>query len=113
MKKSLTLVALAFMSLCSAAQAEQGDSLYLHHLDVSYGDLNLANPDGARMMFGRIKLAASAVCGGAPDSMLDLTSRRFYKTCVRAATADAMSQLKAPLVSQHYRETDARLAQAD
>ena len=113
MKKSLIAVALAFMSLSTAAHAKPSDGLYLPTLDVFYGDLNLSNTHGARVMLKRIKFAAARVCGHAPDTMLDLKGRANYKSCVRVAMSDGVSQLKAPLVTALYtgqRAADVRIA---
>jgi len=99
MKKSLIAVALASLSLSTAYAEPRNEGMYLTSLDVYYGDLNLKNRGGAETALGRIKRAASDVCGGAPDSMLDLTSHRLFKTCMRVAVNDAVKQLKAPLVT--------------
>lgn len=101
MKKTLTAVALVFMSL-SAAQADSGRSTYLPSLDVFYGDLNLSNTYGAAVALKRIKFAATRVCGGRPDSMLDLKSVTQFKGCVTSATREGVSQMKAPLVTALY-----------
>src|SRR5262245_21644269 len=102
MKKLLIATALAFMSLSAAAEAKPVGDMYLPSLDVFYGDLNLSNPSGARVVLKRIKFAASRVCGGEPDTMLDLVGRRQYKHCVGIATKDGVSQLKSPLVTAVY-----------
>ena len=116
MKKSLIAVALAFMSLAPAVQAQPGytdtSSLSVAYLEVSYADLNLRSSAGANVMLNRIKFAARKVCGGEPD-FVDIPMRHFFKGCVLRATDDAVDQLGAPLVTSlymHDQELNTRLA---
>lgn len=100
MNKTLMVAAFAFVSMSAAAKAD--DAQYLPQLDVFYGDLNLAGHSGAKIALRRIKSAASTVCGGVPDSMLDLTTYRLYKNCVLDALDEAVERLHAPLVTTLY-----------
>ena len=113
MKKTLVVLAFACLSLSPAAKAD--DAQYLPQLDVFYGDLNLASPSGAKVALRRIKYAASAVCGSAPDTMLDLTAYDLYKDCVLEAVDEAVEQLHAPLVTTLYMSEpeSLRVAQSD
>jgi UrcA family protein len=66
---------------------------------VRYGDLNLANPEGARAMLKRIKHAARQVCEPAPESALDYAD---WRNCMAMATDGAVSRLNAPMVTAAY-----------
>ena len=66
---------------------------------VRYGDLNLANPEGAKAMLTRIKHAARQVCEPAPESALEYPD---WRNCVAKATDGAVSSLNAPMVTAAY-----------
>lgn len=74
---------------------------------VSFGDLDLAKPQGAKTMIRRLENAASRVCGGKPD-IRNLAAQRFHAQCVDDALDDAIARLDAPLVSELYGEGDQR-----
>lgn len=102
MKTALTLAALAFASLSVAAHAQQVDvSKDVATLDVPYADLNLSHPAGAQAMLNRIKAAASRVCGGKPDAR-EMQATAHYRTCVAAATQNAVAQLDDTRVTALY-----------
>lgn len=106
---TLTLAVLPTITPASATErTDPGQSL-----DVTYSDLNLANPAGADAMLKRIRHAAAKVCGGAPSagSLLEL---RQYRACVRTAVEEAVRRLDAPLVTalhQGAQVTDPRFAE--
>jgi UrcA family protein len=62
---------------------------------VSYTDLNLDRPAGARTLLMRINGAAERVCG--PDD--GSHSQGAYQTCVRDAVDHAVTDLDNPLVT--------------
>lgn len=96
MKTTLFAAALAFTGLAAILPAHADSSI--PQVRVAYGDLNLSHPAGAQTMLNRINEAASRVCGGIPHPR-ELMEKRFYRTCVRAATDNAVAQLNAPLVT--------------
>ena len=108
MKKLLMATAFAFLSISTA----KADADYLPQLDVHYGDLNLKSHSGAKIALRRIKSAASDVCGGVPDTLLDLTAYGLYKNCTLDAIDEAVQQLHAPLVTSLYmsQSEDTRVA---
>jgi UrcA family protein len=54
---------------------------------VSYADLNLANPAGSNRLMGRMKVAASDLCGSArPVELAEIEANRI---CVSSALASA------------------------
>lgn len=98
MRKLLLVAAFALLNM-SAAQADEG---YLQQLDVFYGDLNLKSHSGAQVALRRIKHAAVNVCGGQPDSMLDLVAYGYFRDCVMDTTDGAVKRLNAPLVTSLF-----------
>ncbi len=62
---------------------------------VSFTDLNLDHPSGARALLMRIRGAAQRVCG--PDE--GLHSGGGYKACIRDAVNRAVNEVGNPLVS--------------
>lgn len=72
-------------SLASTASAAGEDAVQT--AKVSYADLNLANPKHARVLQGRIKVAAGDICGRArPVELADINASR---QCVDGAIASA------------------------
>lgn len=106
-----TALALTRLTAIVPAQADIG-SHNVPQIDVPYGDLNLSNAAGARVMLQRIKAAASRVCGGAPDLRFPVEVRR-YRQCVRFAVDQAVAQLNRPMVTALHNgrpATDPRFA---
>lgn len=104
MKRTLVAIALALASVSTTTNAAVADDLR-PQIDVPYGDLNLANPTGAKVMLRRIAKAAEFVCGGRVD-MRDVGERSVFKGCVRTAVSDAVGQLNAPLVTALHEGRD-------
>ncbi|MEQ1865442.1 MAG: UrcA family protein [Micropepsaceae bacterium] len=118
MKKPMVACALAFLSFSFVANAEpvrlgvEGTAPYA---SVPYGDLNLSNPAGAKVMMQRITFAATRMCGGTPD-IREIRERVMFKSCVHEAKNDAVHQLNTPLVTELFLEEKAKedqLASAD
>lgn len=63
---------------------------------VSYRDLDLSTPHGAKVLYRRIRAAAREVCGyrGA-----DLLEQSAWKGCYHNAIADAVGKVNNPLVT--------------
>lgn len=103
MKKLLIASVLAFSSLPLTANAQPAPEwATLVTLDVPYGDLNLSNPMGAKVMLNRIKFAATTVCGSHTD-LREVREHMVFKACVRDAMEGAIDELHAPLVTSLYR----------
>ena len=65
---------------------------------VRAGDLDLSRDADARILAARIRSAAGAVCGGAPDPR-QLERHAAFAQCRQAAIRQAMAQAHAPRVS--------------
>src|SRR5262249_5436229 len=76
-------------------------SLNAHHKQtVNYGDLDLTNTQGAKILVKRIRAAAEAVCetpGGA-----GLSGMQQHLDCVRDTTNQSVASLDNPVVTAVY-----------
>ena len=59
---------------------------------VSYDDLNLTNPAGARTLYARLKSAAGRACGSRPSGR-DSQEYLNYQSCYESALDKAVSQV--------------------
>ena len=74
---------------------------------VSTAGLDLQSAAGAKIMLGRIQTVAGDYCGTAPV-MADLGATAAWKHCVKDSVANAVSQLRAPMVSVAYKGPEAQ-----
>jgi UrcA family protein len=84
-----------------ATQASAAPDPEVKSARVSYAGLNLSNESDARILLQRIRRAAAQVCSGGSESVLQSTSRN-YRSCVRYATGNAVSDLHSPMVTALY-----------
>ena len=95
-------IVLAAATLAAGVGSAGASAAADHHTvstTVRYGDLDLANAEGAKAMLTRIKHAARQVCQPAPESALDYAD---WRNCVSKATDRAVSSLNAPMVTAAY-----------
>ena len=100
-----------FMStaaLCSAlsttAEAEDLPSKV-----VKFYDLNITTPDGAKVLYKRIRAAARDVCEVSTDT--DPIMRVAVKVCIDKAVDKAVRDVNAPMLSNlRFGSSDVRLA---
>ncbi|MES1198706.1 MAG: UrcA family protein [Pseudomonadota bacterium] len=101
MKRSLliALAAAATLSFASTAPAS-ADTGHFSQV-VSYGDLNVSSPDGARVLLARINRAAENVCqlSYAPQP---LSFRQDQEECVRTTVSQTVARLHMPTVVAMY-----------
>ena len=105
------LTAVAFVPLAQASSPMWD----VPQVDVSYGDLNLANPVGAEIMLRRLQSAAIQVCGGR-ESSREIRWRTDYRSCVRLAIETAVRKINAPLLTalnEGRPVTESQLAQGN
>ena len=69
---------------------------------VSSRGLDLTRADDAQIMLGRLRAAASEVCGGEPRPM-ELQRAADYRDCMRETLDGAVGRTGAPLVAALYR----------
>jgi UrcA family protein len=77
----------------NAAQAGEPDNTVAHKM-VSFKDLNIQTPEGAKILYHRIRVAAADVCG---DS--DAIMREAVHMCVETAIDNAVKKVNAPYLT--------------
>lgn len=76
---------------------------------VYYGDLNIVNEQGAKILLQRIELAAKKACGGhAAFSSYTGSLDHTFEECRSEAVQRAVKQLGAYMVTRIYSEARAR-----
>jgi UrcA family protein len=80
---------------------------------VKYGDLDVASPQGAAVLYARIGHAAKNVCWQFDADSLDAYGQRA--ACINKAILDAVAKVNAPALSALYgaktgKEVPTRLA---
>jgi UrcA family protein len=99
----LTLAAATAVMLAGQAGAETPDGPI--QVVVRYGDLNLGQPAGAKMLINRIEAASAQACGGQPDTRL-LAERATFDHCRKAAFEQAAARI-GPVVAAARQEAHA------
>lgn len=104
MMKAL-ICATAALGLCATASADPSNSISHETVsrNIPYGDLDLTNPAGAKTMMFRIRNVSAEACGGQP-SILEMRERRIFKICLRQTMAQAIDELRSPLVAAVFQE---------
>ena len=90
------VAALSFAAL-PAAEAENFDG---PQVKVTFGDLDVSSPQGAAVLYRRIKAAAETVCS--PYWATGFAARANLSDCVRSAIAEAVNAVDQPALSQIY-----------
>jgi UrcA family protein len=90
------VIASSFAAL-PAAEAESFDAL---QVKVAFGDLDVSRPEGAAVLYRRIKAAAETVCS--PYWATGFAARAVVYDCVRSAIAEAVTAVDQPALSQVY-----------
>ena len=102
MRKALIACAIAALSWSAAAHADPSSlSQERVYRDVPYDDLDLTRPAGAKTMVYRIRHAATEACGGEPY-IREMKERRIFKICLRQSMAEAINDLRMPLVTATF-----------
>jgi UrcA family protein len=63
---------------------------------VSYADLDISGPAGAKTLYSRIQAAAKQVCGHAGA---DVIEQGIWRSCYRNAVGDAVRKVNNPLLT--------------
>jgi UrcA family protein len=74
-------------------------------MTVSYQDLNLANQADVRVLYRRLKHAASDVCGNVPAA--ELARHLAFERCYNAALQDAVTKIDVPQLQAMYQSDTA------
>lgn len=65
---------------------------------VTFGDLDIAHPQGAAVLYSRIRSAAATVC--TPFGATGIATKSLVDTCIRKAIADAVTTIDQPALSR-------------
>jgi UrcA family protein len=71
---------------------------------VSLSDLNLDSPEGVRVAYGRIRMAAQQVCGS-PFSLYDANRWTDWRECYRATIEATVARIDRPALTAFHRAT--------
>jgi UrcA family protein len=93
--RNIAFISLAIVVL--AVPSTHAATVITTRVEVPYGDLNLVSVQGREMLQWRLRMAARAVCGPAPD----IRSSRFrsYQACVSDAAERAMASIGQPMAA--------------
>lgn len=69
-------------------------------VNVKYGDLNIDSPQGADVLYARIRRAARNVCGKFDADLLDVFRQR--EVCINKAISGAVTKVNAPALYAIY-----------
>lgn len=104
--RALTVGIAATMAFNAASAASDGVSnvhsmtnQYLTFV-VRYSDLDISNVEGAKTLYGRLRLAAKVVC--APVESAGSWGVAQYRACMDKAISDAVAGVNRPLLSQYH-----------
>jgi UrcA family protein len=105
MRLHIALAAIACgIALTTPATADQSDGEPLTKV-VSYADLNLNGEPGARVLYGRLRMAATQVCE--PLRGNSLRERTNWRECFNPALARSVAEVDEPmLTAYHLSRTD-------
>ncbi len=92
------------LMLVNAAQAGEPVASQV----VSFKDLNLNSPEGTAVLYGRIKRAATEVCGQWDN--YNLSKIHAMQTCISGAVYRAVAQVNSPMLTSLY---NAKTGKAD
>ena len=104
-----SILCAAALALVGTLQAQAGDINPQRQIVVSYDDINVRQPAGARILLARIDIAARDVCGPAPD-MRQLGAWESYRACAKTAADNAMAALPFNLMAMIERPQAETLA---
>jgi UrcA family protein len=100
---ALALFCAGFVMHSAAGGAVTGEPL--KHV-VSYGDLDLNQPEGIVTLYTRVQAAAIDVC--APVESVDMSRRAHLEPCIADATSRAVKSVNVPALTAYNDLRDGR-----
>lgn len=91
----------AVATFLAPAAARAGDIEVTESVVVHFGDLDLNTPNGAHLLYLRLKNAAKSVCGDEYEA-IDLQDRGDIIDCQRDAIQHAVEHVDRPLLTALY-----------
>jgi UrcA family protein len=85
------------ITLCALQATARAADDGLPKRTVSYADLDISKPAGAKVLYHRITAAANEVCGYATNG--DVSSRQRQYDCVQASINKAVKDVDSPALS--------------
>ena len=95
--KTLALALFGLVAFSGAGASAQTDPDQVS-MKVSYGDLNIQSPDGAKVLLRRIENAAHAICAGQGSNTMDRMRR--LKPCVREVVERTAAEVNSPALHE-------------
>jgi len=98
-----SVIATSLFSVLSsslAALPAAADSFEPLKVIVKFGDLDISHPQGAAVLYGRIRAAAQNVCS--PFDGRGLSAKMHLDACVKKAVADAVTTVDEPALFAVY-----------
>jgi UrcA family protein len=92
-------------SALGAACSNPASAANAPEMTVTYQDLNLANQADVRVLYRRLKTAASDVCGNVPQ--IELERHLAFERCYNAALKDAVMKIDVPQLQAMYQSDTA------
>ena len=83
-----------------AALPAAADSIALNTVRVTFGDLDVSRPQGASVLYGRIRAAAEKVCS--PVGASSLAARAYLDACIDKAISEAVTTVDQPALTDVY-----------
>ena len=96
MRRIHLLCAVVLLGSAAPALAQEAQQRVVH-----YGDLNLDNPHGARVLVRRIEQASGDVCNDRTGPR-PLTENAIVHACKAEATENAVADVDHPMVTAEY-----------
>jgi UrcA family protein len=97
---SATVLCGVIASSFAALPAAEAESFDAPQVKVAFGDLDVSRPEGAAVLYRRIKAAAETVCS--PYWATGFAAQANIYGCVRTAIAKAVTAVDQPALSQIY-----------
>jgi UrcA family protein len=97
---SATVLCCVIASSFAALPAAEAESIDAPQVKVTFADLDVSRPQGAEVLYRRIKAAAETVCS--PYWATGFAARANAYDCVRTAIAEAVTTVDQPALSEVY-----------
>lgn len=75
-----------------------------HSMTVSFSDLKVSHPTGAKTLYKRLREASLSVCGPRPDDFRWMEGMRQWNQCLEQSVASAVARIGVPAVTQVHLE---------
>jgi UrcA family protein len=95
-----SLIATALFSAISFSFAALPATADIDQVTVKLGDLDVSSPQGAAVLYNRIRAAAKQVCSPLDSAGLD--TKRLLRACVNETIEDAVIKLNEPALIAVY-----------